>query len=515
LAGTLEGLNSTANAPHTVAVAIEWSDLDPRLGYREGGSWVDRADILGSAASMLARIAVAIERIPPDVVVGISLPTLPLPPLFHTPQWQRGEVEVLLEQKVLDLASRLVSRKGIRFVSAQWLGEHSPPSSRFDLKSDLTTGLPYTLTHADVLARGLGCLLAPPSRKKGLISDLDDTLWHGIAGEVGPEGVSWDLESHHALHGLYQKLLASLAGQGILIGVASKNDPKVVDQVFARPDMLLPASKVFPIEAHWNAKSGSIERILKTWNIAADSVVFVDDSPMELAEVAASHPGIECMLFPRRDYAAGYAMLRRLRDLFGADRVSREDELRMDSIRQGAVFRDLAAGGGAPEDFLAQAGAVLTFDFGAGANDPRALELVNKTNQFNLNGVRYASADWAGHFSQAGSFACVVGYQDKFGALGRIGVLLGRRENQVVSLRTWVMSCRAFGRRIEHASLRMLYDHWSAERIEFQYEATPRNGPLRETLEFYLGSGLTPPVELTRKRFNELCPNLYQKSELA
>jgi FkbH-like protein len=512
LASTLEDAARGADAPDAVAVAIEWSDLDPRLGYREGGSWENIADILASAASMRVRIAAAIERIPAGIAVAVALPTLPLPPLFSTPLRQRGEAELSLEQGNLELASRLLGRPGTRLLSGHWLAEISPASSRFDLKSDLTTGLPYALTHADALAGGLCGLLAPPPRKKGLITDLDDTLWHGIAGEVGPDGVSWDLASHHPLHGLYQKLLASLAGQGILIGVASKNDASVVDQTFARPDILLPPSKVFPIEAHWNAKSGSIERILQTWNIGADSVVFVDDSPMELAEVQAAHPGIECILFPKQDYAGCDAMLRRLRDLFGADRVSEEDRLRMDSIRQGAVFQEAAAGG-TPEDFLAQAGATVTFHFGDGANDARALELVNKTNQFNLNGIRYTEADWARHFSQAGSFAAVVAYKDRFGPLGKIGVLLGNREGDAVSLRAWVMSCRAFARRIEHASLRALFDRLEVQCVEFEYSATPRNGPLRETLEYYLGSGLTPPFELSRDRFYERCPVLSHETE--
>ena len=113
-------------------------------------------------------------------------------------------------------------------------------------------------------------------------------------------------------------------------------------------------------------------RILETWNIAADSVIFVDDSPMELAEVAAAHPGIECVLFPKHDHAAGLAMLRRLRDRCGKESVSQDDALRLASIRQGAAFREQAAGGAAPESFLQQINAVTTFDFPA-RHEPRVL----------------------------------------------------------------------------------------------------------------------------------------------
>ena len=176
-------------------------------------------------------------------------------------------------------------------------------SQRLDLKSDLAAGLPYSLAHADALAAALAQLLARETPKKGLITDLDDTLWNGIVGEVGPQGVNWDLASHQQIHGLYQKLLASFSEEGVLVAIASKNDPRVVEEALDREDMILKRRHVFPSEVHWKAKSGSVERILRTWNVGADSVVFVDDSPMELAEVAAAHPGIECILFPKKSAA--------------------------------------------------------------------------------------------------------------------------------------------------------------------------------------------------------------------
>ncbi len=85
------------------------------------------------------------------------------------------------------------------------------------------TGFPYSLPHAEVLGRALAGLLNPPKPKKGLITDLDDTLWAGLIGEVGHDQVSWDLASHTQFHGLYQQMLGALADQGVLIAIASKN----------------------------------------------------------------------------------------------------------------------------------------------------------------------------------------------------------------------------------------------------------------------------------------------------
>src|SRR5579884_578668 len=144
-------------------------------------------------------------------------------------------------------------------------------------------------------------------------------------------------------------MLAGLADHGILVAIASKNSPEVVNQALSRSDLVINKEKIFPIEVHWDAKSGSVARILEAWNIGADSVVFVDDSPMELAEVAAAHPGIECVLFPKDDYNACLAMMRRLRDMCGKERVSQDDAMRLESLRQSAVFREQASGGATPE----------------------------------------------------------------------------------------------------------------------------------------------------------------------
>ena len=163
---------------------------------------------------------------------------------------------------------------------------------------ELLAGFPYTVSFADALAASLANVLYPPVPKKGLITDLDDTLWSGIVGEVGVEGVSWSQDRHTQVHGLYQQMLAHLAGCGVLLGVCSKNEISMVEAALARKDFFLNPESLFPVHANWGPKSASVAKVLKTWNIAADSVVFVDDNPMELDEVQRAHLRITCILFP-------------------------------------------------------------------------------------------------------------------------------------------------------------------------------------------------------------------------
>jgi FkbH-like protein len=511
LVGTLESI-SAESLPDGLVIALEWPDLDARLDYRSAGSWSAAAvnDIVSHAKSALDRLASALANILAGPRISLSLPTLPLPPLFHTPGWQASAHQLHLESDLLRFAADVAQEGRVAIVNTQRLDEASPADARFDLKSDLYTGLPYTTQHADRLASQLATALLPPAPKKGIISDLDDTLWSGIVGEIGPDAVTWDLASHAQLHGLYQKLLGSLADSGTLIAAASKNDPAVVRQAFDRPDLLLRTDQVFPIEVHWKAKSGSVTRILETWNIAADSVIFVDDSPMELAEVAAAHPGIECVLFPKNDYAAGLAMLRQLRDRCGKERVSNDDALRLESIRQGAAFREQTAGGTAPETFLQDINAVVTFDFAAG-NEPRVFELVNKTNQFNLNGRRYTESDWRKLISAPGAVLAAIRYEDKFGPLGTIAVLAGQVDGKCLNVDAWVMSCRAFARRIEHQTLKLLFESAGVSEMRFSFAATAKNGPTREFFAAVMGEEPQSDFRLTRSEFEEKCPALYHE----
>ena len=510
LAGTVEGIKDPAI--DGLAIVLEWPDLDARLDFRSAGAWGSNAaaDVVATVKARLDGLLVALSKVPPGVRVGISLPSLPLPPLFHTPGWLASEYDLLLGSEVLNFAAQVAQSGRGAVLNPQRALETSPSSLSFDFKSYLHAGLPYTTTYADQVSSQLALALLPPSPKKGIISDLDDTLWSGIVGEVGPENVTWDIASHNQLHGLYQKLLASLAGSGTLIGIASKNDPGVVSQAFARQDLLLRSESVFPVEVHWNAKSGSVSRILETWNIAADSVIFVDDSPMELAEVAAAHPGIECVLFPKNDIGAGLAMLRRLRDLCGKERVSADDALRLESIRRASAFREQATDGAAPESFLAQAEATLTFDFGS-ADKPRVLELVNKTNQFNLNGRRFTDAEWRRLASQPEAIVVAVSYEDKFGPLGTIGVVAGAIDGKCLAVESWVMSCRAFARRIEHQTLKMLFENTGVDEVRFDFLATAKNGPLQDFIAAIIGDRPTTEFRVSRDQFDRSCPALYHK----
>jgi len=509
--GDLDGALQRLQTPlaDMCAIALEWPDLDPRLGFRQLGGWGPRelTDVVVDVQKRLLGIRDSLESLPSHFPVALSLPTLPLPPVFHTPSCQLSEAEIHLRQAADKLALWAASRPNMRVVRLQ-----SPPA--FDFKGELMAGLPYAMSHADQLAQSFAKLLVPPASKKALITDLDDTLWAGIAGEVGPEAVSWGLDNKTQPHGLYQQLLRALADQGVLIGVASRNDRAIVEAVFQRNDIVLPRDRIFPLEANWNAKSESVTRILHTWNIQAHSVIFVDDSPSELAEVKAAHPTMECIQFDGQDYAEVHSLLYRLRDLFARQFVSQEDGLRRESLRAGTVFRQAEQSPGAShESFLRDAETKIIFDFTAAT--PRTLELVNKTNQFNLNGARYNEKEWHDSFAAPNCFAVSASYRDKYGLLGIIAVLAGQSGDLAVTVNTWVMSCRAFGRRIEYECLKAVLDRFPVQELVFEFSPTTRNEYLQEFFERFLGQKPTGRFTISRSLFLDKCPKLYHEVQIS
>ena len=491
LYGDLEGtLAQAAESDADAAVlVVEWSDLDPRLGLRGTGRWALslQPDILETCQARFTRLLGGLAALGARMPVALVPPTLPLGFLGHTATWQSSVNELELQRQLAAFMADAARISGVSVINPTFLARLSPEPSRADPMMDLKAGFPYSVAHASAVAEQVVRLLFPPSPKKGLITDLDDTFWAGLLGEVGVSGVSWTLAEHAQVHGLYQQMLGHLAEMGVLVAVASKNDAALVEEALKRDDLLVPATSLFPVHANWGPKSASVAEILRVWNIGADSVVFVDDSPMELGEVRAAFPEITCLQFSPSRPAKCVELLEELRALFGKSVVQRDDALRAASIRANAEMQAVA--GSAPAgEFLSGLQGRVTFDSRKQPSNTRVLELINKTNQFNLNGVRVSEGEWMKQLRDDDSVVIAVSYEDKFGALGTIGALAGRRVDNALVVTSYVLSCRAFSRRIEDHMLDHLFRQHGFEVLRLDFRPTARNGPLRTHLE---GLGLS------------------------
>lgn len=505
LSGSLLALAS--NASRIGVVAFEWADFDARLGIRTSYRWQSGMDedICAEVVKRSAFFLELLSQIPADKLVVISPPTLPFFSPSYLPPARAGRVFLSVQESVGRFISEVSRLMNVRVINADTLNLASSYGVRFDPKATLMSGFPYQLPHASVLGGLMANLVCPRSPKKGLITDLDNTLWNGILGEDGMEGVSWDLDRGGQVHGLYQMFLGEIARAGVLMGVASKNDPQLVKEIFARRQLALDPKHLFPIEAGWGEKSEAVSRILRRWNIGAGDVVFVDDSPMELAEVKQKHPDIECIRFPQ---AAGEILdfLRILSEWFGRDTLTTEDSIRSQSIRNTVPLGDSDS---QRMEFLKTCDAVLAITNEYDPTDSRPHELINKTNQFNLNGVRYTKVDLDALLQQSDRLYLAFEYADKFGPLGRIAVLIGQRTGVTLRVTTWVMSCRAFSRNIEYRCLEVVFEHCGIDVIEFDFATTPRNSPFASFLSRIADAG-----RVTKKCFHATKPEMFHKLEL-
>jgi FkbH-like protein len=498
--------------PDAGVAVVEWGDLNGRFDARRSAGW-SRAGIADACAESVAYLDTLVnicEKVAGSVPLAIALPVLPLDPVSHYPVGQMDPLVASLHAEVAQTEARLARVRGVRVIDRMALLPMVPLGARQDIGQYLATGFPYRTDVASSLADALASLVVPASPKKGLVTDLDGTLWKGIVGDDGPGNVHWDLDHGAHIHTLYQRTLGALADAGVLIGVASKNDPEIAQKALDREDLVVPAHTLFPREIHWESKADSIQRILRTWNIGADAVVFVDDNPLELEIVARRFPEVEGILFP--GVAEAFPeFLKRLRNVFAKEHVIEEDRLRAESIRYRSHVAASDSGTADVQETLIQElegeVTITTIE----ADDIRALELINKTNQFNLNGRRVTGRELRELLTRPGAVGYAVSYRDKFGPLGKIAILLGVLTDRQCQINTWVMSCRAFGRRIEHATLTAVLETMPADELHFDYEATPRNGPLADLIMSLLGRAVSGPFTVSREEVVSRMPPQYAK----
>jgi len=442
-----------------VYLILPW-DLVPEADWRSGipAQAPDEQTVKTSAASFADRLLRRRSRV-------LYLPA-PLPPI-----WSDGLRVAGIERW---LESIMVAG-----------GATVLPSGTFSLSTFLATGCPVAGSGLSVVARAaIDALVAPPKEAaKVLVTDLDNTLWSGIVGDDGPSGIKYRPEGKGFPHFLYQTLLKRLRAEGVLLAAVSKNDPDVALAPFQRGGMVLDEADFVAVMASWNAKSAQIRELSERLNIGLEAFVFVDDNDIELAEVEGALPTVRRELFP-----AGVVGLPELFDrlsaVFKRERISEEDRQRTELYRRRLDGMAPSTMEGADlSAFLRDLRMKLTIRDLSSGDRTRAVQLINKTNQFNLNGRRVTDEEIATLLATGGRLfgATLV---DRTGSHGEILTCALDARGTITSL---VMSCRVFQRRVEFAFLAWLAEQ-SPPPVSFAFAETDRNGPLRQFLSVVLSS---------------------------
>ena len=329
-----------------------------------------------------------------------------------------------------------------------------------------------------VLADAVGGVVAP--RCKLVVVDLDDTLWGGRVGDDGYDGIDLDPagKGRHFLR--LQAFLKGLRGRGIVLAIASKNDPANVHEVFAkRPEMMLRLDDFAATEIHWQPKSSSLARILERLNLSTAGVVFLDDNPVERAEVRRRFPDIAVPELPD-DPAQRVPMLERT-GLFDHRLMTDESRGRSRMYAENAAREDAQRDAGDYQEFLRGLRMVMEgSDLGVARE--RVLELIQKTNQFNLTTRRYNWGELAAAIRDG--FGRCYRLTDRFGDNGIISVVAVARDSDGdARIDLWLMSCRVFGRKVEEAILADVAARaraLGARRLVGEYSPTAKNALVRE-----------------------------------
>ncbi|WP_257550894.1 HAD family hydrolase [Sphingopyxis sp. DBS4] len=349
--------------------------------------------------------------------------------------------------------------------------------------NDAVMRLPYTNqvmpALMDEYARAIGERFT--ARKKVLLLDADNTLWGGVIGEDGVEGIQVGDQYPGILYRRFQSELLELRATGLLLCLVTKNNEPDVREAFERADMPLKWDHFAAIRANWEPKSVNIEAIAAQLNVGVDSMLFVDDNPVELAEVAARFPMLASRQFSVREAADALQWIEALPDI-GIWSPSAEDMAKSDQYRQEARRQEQQAAAASIEDYIASLDMVIEAGLNRTEQVKRIAQLTNKTNQFNLTTRRYSESEIMVAMKEGQVFDFRV--RDRFGDMGIIAVVIVRNGE----IETFLMSCRALGRRIEDDIIKHVISHTSEKPIKASYIRTAKN-PM--VADFYDRMGFT------------------------
>ena len=335
--------------------------------------------------------------------------------------------------------------------------------------------------YAEHVARILGALRG--KSRKCLVLDLDNTLWGGVIGDDGLEGIiigQGDPTGEAFVD--IQRTVLQLKSLGLVLAVSSKNEDAIARLPFRdHPDMLLQENDFAVFQANWNDKASNLEAIAKALNIGIDALVLLDDNPAERAQVRDALPMVgvpelpdDPSKFPQTLMAAGY---------FETLIFSDEDQLRASDYTARAQRVELRDNARDMNSFLNSLNMEISFSPFDAAGRGRIVQLINKSNQFNLTTRRYTEHQVEKIENDPTVFTRQVRLKDRFGNAGMISVIICRINNNVWEIDTWLMSCRVLGRRVEEAVLKEIVEnvkHAGAISLCGQYVRTERNDLVKD-----------------------------------
>lgn len=346
--------------------------------------------------------------------------------------------------------------------------------------------IPYDMKALHVLAAEMQKILSKLRRtpKKVLVLDLDNTLWGGVVGEDGPQGIILDSAHEGAIYQDAQKEIKKMQRQGVLLAIASKNNLEDVQKAFREnPHMILKEEDFSAIYADWNPKSENIRKMAKELNLGLDSFVFVDDNEAERAAVQIQLPEVAVAEFPADITMLSRTMRQIYEEYFWTWRLTEEDKDKTRQYQEEKKRQEERETAVSYEEYLKSLDTRIRLTELLPEIRERAVQLMNKTNQFNTCTLRMDDLQLEEYLQEKGGHLLMAEVSDKYGNSGWVSEFLYHIEADTAVVDNFLMSCRVMGRQVEDAILDAVWDRLRADGIKkvlASYKRTAKNKPVEE-----------------------------------
>ncbi len=485
-------------APDVLVLAMRPEDVDPDAAVRyyatDGRRFAERLqesiDRIGQLVKAFRQWSTA-----PVLVANFATPArLPLG-IFDA---NVGEALTYAIQRANEeLQRRVTSMAGVVLWDYAGLVRASGAGSWTDRRLWALGRIAVAAAHQPALARHLVRTVAGARQRpaKCLVLDLDNTLWGGVIGDDGVEGIKLSDDYPGNVYKGFQRAALSLKDRGILLAVVSKNDESVARQVFdEHPEMLIRWEDLAAARVNWNPKSQNLLELAEELNIGADALVLFDDNPVERAEARANAPAVGVIEVPADPLAYEEALWES--GFFDQVSLSDEDRSRTEMYHAEQKRQTHAQRFDTVDDFLYSLEMVAAVGEAGPATIGRITQLVNKTNQFNLTTRRHTQTEIDAMARDPSQVVAWLRLRDRFGDQGLVAVGILRCEGRMGVLDTCLMSCRVMNRHVEEALLAYLAEHARRLGCEFlagEYRPTKKNGMVRD---LYPRLGFVPDGEV-------------------
>lgn len=468
--------------PDIVLVLVRIEELMPDLiedfASRGAAEWRD--EIRGAAARLAGLADSIAERLPSQVIFQNMCQGAPAYFGVHDAQAPEGQV-YMVESLNLMLAQEVKARANAFIWDYSGFVRAHGHGTILDARMWLMSRNPFRQSAYPLIAADLTrYILSVLGRvKKCVVLDLDNTLWGGIAGEDGMEGVALSHDYPGNCFRDFQKGLLRLYNRGIILAINSKNNPEDALEIIEKhPDMVLREKHFAAMRINWDDKVTNMHALAGELNIGLDSMIFIDDNPAECDMVRENCPGVDVVCLPEKPHLipgvvealpcveniALTAEDRKKGEMYRAQVRRKESEARFVNI----------------DDFLSHLDIQVGIEEADGFTLPRIAQLTQKTNQMNLTTRRYTEAEVRAFMDDPSRHVFSVSSKDRYGDNGIIGVFILMEDSPAWTIDTFLLSCRVIGRRIEDAVMAFIAGfakRRGAAVLSGEYIPTAKNRP--------------------------------------